>query len=493
MAETHREFRHFREAFDGYDRVVEMNSKNPEVQFDDYLAAKGRLLCLVALGRADEAEAEFQRTFDLAEKYRSKIVDSESRNGSSRTIRPFTTLPSKMPSDWAIQNGHWRISNFQRRERCLISSTTEHPWTKSSGDFRMSQSHCQSLSSADGCPRRPVSSNSRSRVNEPMSGSSAATLSNRLSCRSAVTRSKILPINFSFWFAIKNAPAETVREASVAAFERILEPVIERIPPEARIVFVPDKALYRMPFAALFSEKQGRYLIESRTIALAPSANVFVRTSEIAAVRSKLPENALVVGNPEFDRQANPDLDDLPSAESESKSVAPNLPGATIKTGRAATRREIVGRLPSVGVFHFAGHYVVNDSSAPNSRLLLSKTEDDDGSLRVSELANLRLPKSKLVVLSACDTSGERLSEGEGQRASRRHFLRSARRSSSPGWKVDSDATAKLMTVFHENRSRGMTASDALRQAQISLAKGSGEFAAPYFWAAFSSIGGFEK
>ncbi|MBK8810798.1 MAG: CHAT domain-containing protein [Acidobacteria bacterium] len=70
----------------------------------------------------------------------------------------------------------------------------------------------------------------------------------------------------------RNAPAETVREASVAAFERILEPVIERIPPEARIVFVPDKALYRMPFAALFSEKQGRYLIESRTIALAPSA-----------------------------------------------------------------------------------------------------------------------------------------------------------------------------------------------------------------------------
>ncbi|MBK8810796.1 MAG: CHAT domain-containing protein [Acidobacteria bacterium] len=38
-----------------------------------------------------------------------------------------------------------------------------------------------------------------------------------------------------------------------------------------------------------------------------------------------------------------------------------------------------------------------------------------------------------------------------------------------------------------------MTASDALRQAQILLAKGSGEFAAPYFWAAFSSIGGFEK
>lgn len=493
-AETNREFGHFREAFDGYNRVVEMNDDNPEVQLDDYLAVKGRLLCLLALGRTDEAVPEFQRTFALAEKYRSKIVDSESRNEFFKNDQAVY--------DAAVENAI-RLGDSERALENLELSKA-----RTLLDF------VNDGTPVDEIERRFPDVSKPLAITEIRRRLPASTRLVEFSVQAErtyvwivgpeTTESVVLPLGRDAIGRLtdelitsvrdRNAPANAVREASAAAFERIVAPAIERIPPEARIVFVPDKALYRLPFAALFSEKQGRYLIESRTIALTPSANVFVRTSEIAAVRAKLPENALVVGNPEFDRQANPDLDDLPSAESESKSVAEFLPGAALKVGRTATRRDIVGRLPSVGVFHFAGHYVVNDSSAPNSRLLLSKTEGDDGSLRVSELANLRLPKSKLVVLSACDTSGERLVEGEGATGVAQTFLAiGAPIVVAGGWKVDSDATAKLMAVFHENRSRGMTAADALRQAQISLAKGSGEFAAPYFWAAFSSIGGFEK
>ncbi|MBK8810797.1 MAG: CHAT domain-containing protein [Acidobacteria bacterium] len=76
--------------------------------------------------------------------------------------------------------------------------------------------------------------------------------------------------------------------------------------------------------------------------------------------------------------------------------------------------------------------------------------------VRVFELANLRLPKSKLVVLSACDTSGERLVEGEGATGIAQTFLAiGAPIVVAGGWKVDSDATAKLMTVFTRTEAAG--------------------------------------
>jgi CHAT domain-containing protein/Tfp pilus assembly protein PilF len=494
MAETNREFRHFREALDGYSRVVEMNNRNPEVQIDDYLAAKGRLLCLLALGRNDEAEPEFQRTFELAEKYRSKIVDSESRNEFFKN--------DQVVYDAAVENA-FRLGDSERalenlelsKARTLLDFVNDG----TSVDEIERRFPDVSKPLPIGEIRRRLPDSTRLVEFSVQTERTYVWIVGRESVETVVLplgRDTIGNLTDELLSSVRNrnAPAEAVREASTAAFERIIAPVIERIPADARIVFIPDKALYQLPFAALFSAKLGRYLIESRTISLAPSANVFVRTSEIAAVRAKLPENALVVGNPQFDRQANPDLVDLPSAESESKTVAGYLPGAALKIGSDATRREIVGRLPSAGVFHFAGHYVVNDSSAPNSRLLLSKTEDNDGSLRVSELANLRLSKSKLVVLSACDTSGERVVDGEGATGIAQTFLAiGAPVVVAGGWKVDSVATSELMTVFHENRRRGVIPADALRQAQIGLINGSGEFAAPYFWAAFTSIGGFER
>jgi CHAT domain-containing protein len=57
-------------------------------------------------------------------------------------------------------------------------------------------------------------------------------------------------------------------------------------------------------------------------------------------------------------------------------------------------------------------------------------------------------------------------------------------------WKVESESTAELMKIFHRNRKeKGLVTSKALRQAQLEmLAKK--EFSEPYFWSAFSAVGG---
>jgi CHAT domain-containing protein len=58
-------------------------------------------------------------------------------------------------------------------------------------------------------------------------------------------------------------------------------------------------------------------------------------------------------------------------------------------------------------------------------------------------------------------------------------------------WKVESRSTTELMINFHRNRKKnGLKVVKSLRQAQIEMIQNK-EFNEPYYWAAFSVIGGF--
>ena len=59
-------------------------------------------------------------------------------------------------------------------------------------------------------------------------------------------------------------------------------------------------------------------------------------------------------------------------------------------------------------------------------------------------------------------------------------------------WPVDSEASAELMISFHEHRTRDhLPAAEGLRRAQIEMARGPDpRFQHPYYWAAFTTIGG---
>ena len=59
-------------------------------------------------------------------------------------------------------------------------------------------------------------------------------------------------------------------------------------------------------------------------------------------------------------------------------------------------------------------------------------------------------------------------------------------------WKVDSDATAELMMLFHRYRKQqNVSTTNALRRAQIDLLNSPNEkLRSPYYWAAFASFGG---
>ena len=126
----------------------------------------------------------------------------------------------------------------------------------------------------------------------------------------------------------------------------------------------------------------------------------------------------------------------------------------------------------------------------------------DDGILTAMEVANLNLRGTELAVLSACETGLGATAGGEGVLGLQRAFqLAGVRSTVTSLWKVDDDATRRLMERFYENLWRKQLSKlDSLREAQlwllrekepdgIELDRTKGERAPPFYWAAFVLAG----
>jgi CHAT domain-containing protein/tetratricopeptide (TPR) repeat protein len=140
-------------------------------------------------------------------------------------------------------------------------------------------------------------------------------------------------------------------------------------------------------------------------------------------------------------------------------------------------------------IVHFATHALVNSKHPALSGILLSlvdkQGQPQNGFLQAHELYNLKLP-AELVVLSACDTALGKEIKGEGLISLTRGFMYAgARRVVSSLWKVDSKATAELMTHFYrELLVNKLSPAAALRAAQVSMSHNP-HWSAPYYWAGF--------
>jgi CHAT domain-containing protein len=177
----------------------------------------------------------------------------------------------------------------------------------------------------------------------------------------------------------------------------------------------------------------------------------------------------------------------LQDAEVEAKAIAGGYGKSQELLGGEATKDEFLRNFTNVEVVHFAGHFVANRQSPGNSKLLFA-----GGELRTSELGAHKLPRAKLVVLSACETGFERYDKSEGAIGVARTFLAlGAPVVVASQWKVDSEPTKDLMIAFHRNRNeKRMSSAESLRRAQLAVLGGD-RTKAPFYWAAFSLFGGY--
>jgi CHAT domain-containing protein/tetratricopeptide (TPR) repeat protein len=160
------------------------------------------------------------------------------------------------------------------------------------------------------------------------------------------------------------------------------------------------------------------------------------------------------------------------------------------------------GVLKSWRVLHFATHGLVAGETqqiAANQAepaLLLTPpdtpSEEDDGLLTASEVAQLELD-ADWVLLSACNTaSSDGAPEAEALSGLTRAFLYAGSRALAVShWPVDSEAAVRLVTgTFGElKRSSLIGRAEALRRAMLAQIREGGRRAHPSYWAPFVIVG----
>lgn len=152
-------------------------------------------------------------------------------------------------------------------------------------------------------------------------------------------------------------------------------------------------------------------------------------------------DNLLILGNPTLDDERY----NLPAAESEVKMLAALLPKSELLIRQVASEtafKKLAGRY---SYLHIASHGEFNTDGALDSRLLLAKDSQNDGSLTVRELYDLRLDAA-LATLSACETGLGKEMGGDDLIGLTRGFLYAgANNVVASLWPVSDEATALLM------------------------------------------------
>jgi CHAT domain-containing protein len=196
----------------------------------------------------------------------------------------------------------------------------------------------------------------------------------------------------------------------------------------------------------------------------------------------------------------------LPETADELRAVAKELGAKSqdIKLGEAATVSSVKkAHLEDYRVVYFATHALVAGEVEKFAKvkaepsLVLSvpakPTEDDDGLLRASDVAMLRM-NADFVVLSACNTAAGEIPGAEALSGlARAFFYAGARSLLVSNWEVDSESTVALMIGLFEHLKANphLSHAEALRLSMLKMIdnRTKQEWAQPKFWAPFMVVG----
>jgi len=289
---------------------------------------------------------------------------------------------------------------------------------------------------------------------------------------------------------------ELANKMSRELYDLLVAKAVPYLKAELEICIVPNKKLSYLPFSSLISA-DGKYLLEKFGLFFSPSANVFIISTEEAGKRNVGEnEHLLSVGNPTFDRKKLPGLADLPESANEASDIAENYSRPTILVENRATKSAFQHALKDADVIHFAGHYIAHPDAPLLSELVMAKSsnQNEDNFFTNAELKNEKLPRTKLVILSACQTGIEGDYNGKEVSGLSHTFLSlGVPLVIASQWPVESLATAQLMKKFHSYRKHGnLSANHALRKAQLEMISNPGsQYRAAYYWASFAAFGGY--
>ena len=221
-------------------------------------------------------------------------------------------------------------------------------------------------------------------------------------------------------------------ETRLHLFHKIFIAPVANLLTEPEIIIVPDRSLYRVPFAALSVESEEKYLSENFRIRIFPSLTT-LKLIQDSPVDYHSQTGALIVGDPTVGEvlykgsPKNFDITPLPCSRKEAEMVG-RLLGVHPLLGQHATKQAVLQAINSVSLIHFAAH-----GNAERGEIVLSPNrttdsipQEEDYLLTMSDISKVQL-RARLVVLSCCH-SGRGQIGAEGVVGIARAFLGSGAR-----------------------------------------------------------------
>ena len=289
-------------------------------------------------------------------------------------------------------------------------------------------------------------------------------------------------------------------------YNLLIAPVEAHLSEGERLVVIPDRDLFALPFGLLLSEPAPRFqyaeapfLLRTHPVSVEVAERLLLPDDRAQPLRQV---DVLALGRTSFDAPAEPtyslaaetpqqaSLAPLPAVRAELESIRSLFRSTLTALDEDATERVLMDHINHAKIVHLASHVELNAAYPFNNSIALHPDADDpsgrlDGQFTLSKLGQRDVPVD-LVVLSGCDTARGPLRAGEGMASLQMGFRALGVRSSlATLWLVEDESSAMLMEHFYRNLREGQPKDIALQHAQLRLLNdGRGGHQSPFFWAA---------
>ncbi|HEY3838604.1 MAG TPA: CHAT domain-containing tetratricopeptide repeat protein [Bryobacteraceae bacterium] len=281
-------------------------------------------------------------------------------------------------------------------------------------------------------------------------------------------------------------PIAHPNESGRRLYEMLLAPAVHLIPPDSRVILLPDDALNWLNFETLpvyggSPSQPSHYWIQDVHAEIAPSLRVLITDKP---TRPHRPDSLLIIGDPV---SPSPEFPQLAYASKEISGIESSLPNARKSEFTGAAARAGVYRAASPNRFalvHFSTHAVANKFSPLDSAIILSP-QGDRYRLYARDVIEIPL-NADLVTISACRSAGAKSYFGEGLVGFAWAFLQAGAHNVIAGlWDVTDSSTPDMMKILYTQLAAGVNPPEALRTAKLSLIRSAHGYHRPYYWGPF--------
>ena len=280
--------------------------------------------------------------------------------------------------------------------------------------------------------------------------------------------------------------------ASHEMFRYLLEPVYNVVSSCSKLVIIPDKYLFQLPFDGLLASNGPRdYLVKSHSISFHYSFSLLLQAMSSPNLKT-LSSQGMLAFAPFSEEIKNLGVSDnffLPFSGAEI-----NRSSGRKYFSSSATKQQFLKEYKYYGILHLATHASLgNDSSSNWIQFYPNQDSLVPGRLYVHEVYNLQLEKNGLVILSACESGTGLTVSGEGLLSLSRAFMYAgAGGIISTLYKTDDRVTAFLMKRLYYHMERGLDPAEALQKSKVDLLETNElnpRLKTPNYWSNFVYIG----